>query len=110
VVAKENMEVIDAKGDEIGMNVLAFEARIIGTPAIFPARSRFEGFGLGTFTQNLMNFAVVLQQAVQKRYTDHDPKLMLVSIYQHCDRFELGSRSHDRRCRGPSTSRPSLMR
>jgi Capsule polysaccharide biosynthesis protein len=68
---------------------VTLEALILGTPAIFLARSRFKGFGLGTFTQDLINFGDVLQEALQKRHTDHDLKLMLASIHQHCHRFEF---------------------
>ena len=68
---------------------ITLEALIIGTPAIYLSRSRFGGFGLGTFTQDLINFGNVLKQALQKRHSDHDLKLMLASIHQHCHRFEF---------------------
>lgn len=66
---------------------VTLEAAILGTPAIFAHPSRFGGLDLGTLTQDFMNFAPVLDRAMQKRPSDEEIRLMLSSIRRHCHDF-----------------------
>jgi hypothetical protein len=72
------------------LNGTAFlEAVALGIPAITTSRVRFGGFGIGTFSQDLINFADVLKQALATAYNDIDLVNMLASIRQHCDQYEI---------------------
>jgi hypothetical protein len=68
---------------------VAVEALVLAKPIIITSGARFGGFGIGTFSQDLMNFGLVLKSALEKKHDDADVMLMLASIWRHCDQFEF---------------------
>jgi hypothetical protein len=68
---------------------VALEALVLAKPIIITSATRFGGFGIGTFSQDLLNFGSVLKGALEKKHDDADLMLMLASIWRHCDKFEF---------------------
>ena len=68
---------------------VTLEALVLGTPVIYTSPSRFGGFGLGTLSQDLLNFNTVLQRAMAATHDDRQLGLMLAAIHQHCHTFEF---------------------
>jgi CDP-glycerol glycerophosphotransferase (TagB/SpsB family) len=68
---------------------IILEALILHRPVVFTSNSRFGGFGLGTFTQNLIDFASALKEAETMTVDDEDLVRMLSSIHRKCDRYLL---------------------
>jgi hypothetical protein len=65
------------------------ESLILRCPVIYTSRSRFGGFGLGVFTQNLIEFGKALT-AAENSVTDDDALIqMLSAIRRSCWRFEF---------------------
>jgi len=63
------------------------ESLIFGTPIIFLSPSRFGGFDLGAFTNNLIDFGLALDQALKSRWSDEDLVAMFAAIRRHTDRM-----------------------
>jgi hypothetical protein len=63
------------------------EALILGRPVIYTSRSRFGGFGLGHFTQDIINFGDAIAAAESKVVDEADVIRMLVAIHRHGHRF-----------------------
>ena len=68
---------------------IALEAMVLGKPVVFTSPIRFGNFGVGTLSQDLINFGSVLKSALQERHDDADLVRMLAAIWRHCDRFEF---------------------
>jgi len=67
----------------------ALEAMVLGTPAITTSAVRFGGFGLCTFTHDLINFREVLDTALKQKPDDADIVRMLAAIWTYCRKFEI---------------------
>lgn len=63
------------------------EALIHGKPIIYTSRSRFGGFALGHFTQDIVNFGGAIETAESKIASDDDIIRMLVAIRRSCRRY-----------------------
>jgi hypothetical protein len=68
---------------------VALEAMVLGKPVVITSPVRFGNFGLGTFSQDLINFGTVLDAALVKKDDEQDIVRMLASIWQHCDHFDV---------------------
>lgn len=65
------------------------ESWILGRPVIYTSRSRFGSFGLGTYTEDLLNFHRSLEQAGCQTVTTGELVAMLTAIRRHCYRIKL---------------------
>lgn len=65
------------------------EALILEKPVIFTSTARFGGFGLGTFTQDFLNFNEVLRRATEQAVGDGELIAMLASIRRHSYRLQF---------------------
>lgn len=66
------------------------EAMILGRPVIYTSRSRFGGFGLGHFTQDIINFGEAIEEAERKRASEEDVIRMLVAIRRKARHYVFG--------------------
>ncbi len=65
------------------------ETLILQKPVVFTSRARFGGFGLGVLTENLIDFAPAMQEAMACIPSDDDLINMLSALYRKCSRFSF---------------------
>lgn len=65
------------------------EAFAMQRPVIFTSRSRFGGFGLGSFTQEFLNFAAVLDASRDQVPSDEKLTNMLAALHRQCFRCKF---------------------
>jgi hypothetical protein len=65
------------------------EAFILQRPVIFTSKSRFGGFGFGSFTQEFLNFGEVLAASPRHLPSDEEIIKMLSAIHRSCVRCKF---------------------
>jgi len=83
MLVKQSKAVLTLSGTVI------LEALILGKPVIFTSKARFGGFGLGTFTQEFLNFGRVLTQASEQVASEGELIAMLAAIRRHSYRLQF---------------------